>query len=358
MADPVKTRNVFLDTECFDAGGFNYSSKPFKILGSLATSGEVQVYVTEVTLREVKAHISEAVTEAVRLHKRFGREARILRNSKLKTATQVLLPPDRTTIEAELIAQFERYLKEAQSTVLHTDNMKAGPVLESYFQSKPPFGAGQKKSEFPDAFALAAVREWCSKNKQEIYVVSGDSDMQSACDENGPLYALQKLSDFLNLLASDDKALSSFLRAEIGKREQEIEKRIGEMFESELGFILEDQDGDVDEVSVSGVSLDEVEILQTEEDYADLQVEATIEFDAYLTYVDQDNSVWDSEDKRFMFTEYAHETVRRKESLPVDISVTFEGLDPDSFNIVQISFTDTKKPVLVNADEGDGWPYK
>jgi hypothetical protein len=358
MAAALKTRNVFLDTECFHGGGFNYSSKPFRILASLAAKDEVQVYVTDITVREVLAHITEAVVEVVRAHKRFTQEARILRNSKLKTSTQVLALPDADAVKAELVSQFETFLKETRAIVLPTGNLKAGPVFDAYFQSKPPFGVGKKKDEFPDAFSLAAVRKWCNENKEEIYVVSTDTDMRSACDEDGPLYSLLNVADFLNVLASDDEAMAAFLRGEIEKRKQETAHRVVELFEHDLGFILEDQDGDVVEVTVSDVSLGEIEILQTTDDHADLEIEATITFDAELSYVDQDNSIWDSEDKTFIFTEYAKETVERERSVQVEISVSFEGLDPDSFNIDDVSIANSKEPILVQSSASEGWPYK
>src|ERR1017187_1444818 len=61
MSATLETRNVFLDTECFYRGGFNYSSKPFRILTSLAAKDEVQVFVTDITVREVLAHVTEGV---------------------------------------------------------------------------------------------------------------------------------------------------------------------------------------------------------------------------------------------------------------------------------------------------------
>jgi hypothetical protein len=236
--------------------------------------------------------------------------------------------------------------------------MKAGPVFDAYFQLKPPFGVGKKKDEFPDAFSIATVREWCEENDEEIYIISTDGDLQSACGEDGPLYSLPKLADFLNVIASDNEVMATFLQSEIAQREQEIKKKIGEMFESEGGFILEDQDGDVVEVMVSDVTLSEVEILETTNEHADLEIEATIKFDAQLSYVDQDNSIWDSEDKTFIITEYAKETVKREESVRVEISVSFEGLDPDSFEIEAVSFADPIGSILVQSSVDEGWPYK
>jgi len=356
MSSNLETRNIFLDTECFDAGGFNYLSTPFRILTSLAAKGEVHVYLTDITVREVQAHIMEAVAGSVRAHKIFAREARILRNSKSGGSAQVLMRPDGDALKVELISQFQSFLKEAKATVLPTDKPPAGPVFDAYFQSKPPFGIGKKKDEFPDAFALAAVRNWCNENREEIYVISNDGDLQSACDEDGPLYSLPRLSDFLNVIASDDEAQASFLHREIEQRKQEIERVVARLFEHDLGFILEDQDGDVVDVTVSDVLLDEVEILETTSDHAALEIEATITFDAELSYVDQDNSIWDSEDETFIITEYAKETVEREQSVRAEVSVSFKGLDPDSFEIGNVSIANSKESILVQSSASEAWP--
>jgi hypothetical protein len=53
----LKTKNLFLDTEVFRAGGFNYRSTAFETLASLAISGTVHVFVTDLTIKEVQALI-------------------------------------------------------------------------------------------------------------------------------------------------------------------------------------------------------------------------------------------------------------------------------------------------------------
>ena len=37
-----------------------------------------------------------------------------------------------------------------------------GPVVEKYFATKPPFGTGNKKSEFPDAFVVNGLVEYAT----------------------------------------------------------------------------------------------------------------------------------------------------------------------------------------------------
>jgi hypothetical protein len=69
-------------------------------------------------------------------------------------------------------------------------------------------GHRKKKDEFPDGFVLTALEGWCEDRKQALYVVSSDGVMQSACDENGPLFHLKSIGEFvdLTLRAEEDEA--------------------------------------------------------------------------------------------------------------------------------------------------------
>ena len=118
--------------------------------------------------------------------------------------------------------------------------MKAGPVFAAYFGQKPPFGRGKKKSEFPDAFAVAALGAWCSKESSELYIVSGDADMRGACNENGPLHSMPRLVNFLDALASDlQEETTAFVRARIIQFKSEIIKLITKDF-PDRGFKITD----------------------------------------------------------------------------------------------------------------------
>ena len=77
--------------------------------------------------------------------------------------------------------------KEAKAEILLAMKVDAATVFQKYFQKKPPFGPGKKKEEFPDAFVLTSIEDWCSWKNQKIYVVSTDGDMQSGCGDNGHL---------------------------------------------------------------------------------------------------------------------------------------------------------------------------
>jgi hypothetical protein len=66
--EKLKTRNVFLDVKAFRSGGFNYRS--FRTLAELAVAGEVHVFTTDITAKEVKAFEQKAYTRQIEKSRR------------------------------------------------------------------------------------------------------------------------------------------------------------------------------------------------------------------------------------------------------------------------------------------------
>ena len=56
---------VFLDTAVFICANFDYKSARFKSLMTLASTGRIEVFLTELTLREIEANIRSRVDDAV-----------------------------------------------------------------------------------------------------------------------------------------------------------------------------------------------------------------------------------------------------------------------------------------------------
>jgi hypothetical protein len=354
--EELKTRNVFLDAEPFRSGGFNYRSTPFKTLIELAAAGEVRVFTTDITVREVTALIRENVQNAFRAQKAFNKQAYILRNCKSALAQDRFKPLDPKSVEKELVTQFEQFLKDVKAVILPTNKVSVNEVFDSYFSMRPPFGPGKKKDEFPDAFASAAVGAWCVKEKQEIYVISGDSDMRSVCGD-GVLHSIKKLTGFLDLVVSHSKHKKTvaFVKAQIPGIEKMVIDEIKNQFE-DLGFILHDQEGDVEDVTVLEVVMGDIDVLHATDKEATLETEAEVTFEADLSYGDEGTASYDSEDKTVFYHDHVNETVQRTKYISVELDVFYEVGDPDSFDVNDVSID--RDTILVRSSQDDGWPYK
>src|SRR5216684_1155888 len=147
----LKTKNVFIDTEAFDAANLNFESTAFKELVRLAQADFVKVLLTAVTETEVQAHITEKIHEAAQGIKRFRKEQRMLRN--VAACDSFFEDFDEKAAVEEVQKKFKKFLGDANVKVLSLENADAGAIFKDYFDMKPPFGEGKKKHEFPDAFA-------------------------------------------------------------------------------------------------------------------------------------------------------------------------------------------------------------
>ena len=198
-------RNIFLDTAVFVEANFNYSSKGFGDIASFGARGLIQVLLTDITVREIRAKLEEAVKCALP-----GVETKaILKNSTLPEIRKRRDPIAQEAVEKELLEelldQFAQFLKDANVKILQFEAEGILEVFDDYFDRQPPFGLGKNKAEFPDACALNALRKWCEAENNEVAVVTRDHGVAAACRTNDRFYHFQALAEYLDSIASDDE---------------------------------------------------------------------------------------------------------------------------------------------------------
>jgi len=325
---------ISLDTQVFEAASFNFKTATLVSLEQQVEKGTVRLVLTDITVLEVKARIEKTVLKQLEGLKKFKRNARVLRSSRL-SKVKAVLDLDEKTVIADLHQQFEEFIQRTKAEIIDTSALPAGPVLEKYFANKPPFGTGDKKSEFPDAFVVNGLVEWTKKNAEPLYVVSGDKPFQNACQPQKTLYEYEKLSTLLDRIIFAD-AVADFIRDQILKRIDDIKEDAKQEFEDRI-YNVDDEDGDA-EMTVQSLELEgQPEIIEVDDDSAIVEVHFRGEFDAYLSYDDSTTGVYDSETRSMMFMEHKHETLRKKEEFIIEVKVEFEVFDPDSFKIDETS---------------------
>jgi hypothetical protein len=339
MADDAISEHVFLDTEVFVHFGFQYASTPFKALSDLIAKGRLKLVITDVVIREVEARIEKAVHDATGAHKRFSKEeGRVLRGVTLEGIAAKVQKFDEAAVVKNLKENFYKFLEDHNAVTIETKQVSLDEVMDDYFATKPPFGTGDKKSEFPDAFTVKALVDWGDSESAEILVVSGDNGVRDACGTIDYLHPSQTMEGMLDDVADDDDKLAEFIRAEIGKHDEEIKKKVIGEFEDRYFFVI-DENGDA-EVSVQKAKLDEVEILEVGEKEATVQVRYHLEYEADVSYDDPDMMSYDSETGQTFSWGTKEDTVYRQAYALADVQVSFEGLDPDWFEIDDVTVTE------------------
>src|SRR2546427_3455110 len=164
---------IFRETQVFEQAAFNYQTKTFEALGTHVHSGDLQLVITDITVREVHAHIANAVANELARHREFRRHARVLKQAKGSGIESALAEQDRSAIIEQLQKAFDGYLSDNDAEIIDTSTVLAGPVLVKYFTQAAPFGSGDKRREFPDAFVIEALAGWAKKYRGGVFVVSG-----------------------------------------------------------------------------------------------------------------------------------------------------------------------------------------
>ena len=351
---------VFLDTEVFIHGNFNYKSPRFKSLMHMASFGMIQVFLTELTRREIETNIRKFVKDAVAAMKPAKpNKVKVLKNSDLPHVKALFNKLDAATIQKELIGQFKKFLEAAKVTVLEVPPAVLPPVLDAYFEKQPPFGPGKNKCEFPDALVLETLREWCAQNKLDLAVVSPDEGIKATCDGDDVLHPFDNITKYLNAFfdTEEAKALPSLVRDMIPAAHGLIIEKAKEAFPY-LGAILVDEDGEVGEIALTDVEFGEepedLEIISLAPDKAEVELAVSMTFLAELQFMKPGTGVWDSEDKVLMFQKEVKGKAPQELEGTIGVEVAFEHLNPQLFEVRRVWF-EGNQDIEVNADYERNW---
>lgn len=193
---------VSVDTSVFDRFKCNLDFTTLNKLDQFK-GGSIKVLLSEVVTEEVKRHITRDAKETQRVLKKaikeHGRRWKQDFDDAIVSSTFNLGGSPDTTAETQLSAYMSRVGAVIVSASISPTLAKE--ILRRYFGTEAPFEENeQKKSEFPDGFALISLEEMAKSAQKIIVCVSADKGWQA--------YAAQ--SDWLVCVADLDVALSYF----------------------------------------------------------------------------------------------------------------------------------------------------
>jgi hypothetical protein len=171
-----------IDTNIFRETGYALDRGLPAQLGQFAQS-PVQVVISEIVHREMKRHLAELIGKA-----RAALEKGLKEVQQEMLASEVAASRARKAIitsetDQEIAERrLEQFYEGCGAIVLPADTVSSREVLERYFSQHPPFAAaGDKKQEFPDAFALMSVEKWAEEQNFKVLVVSHDKGWGEFC---------------------------------------------------------------------------------------------------------------------------------------------------------------------------------
>ncbi len=356
----VESRHVFLDTEVFRSCAHDLSAKPMQILGRYVEDGVFVLHTTDVTLREARRQIGEAerelANEVDKVARRVERWNRRYRHARDRFPVPESIEPSEG---GAAYRQFARIVRHDWNAHVHAAaDLRAGPVLDRYFERRAPFDDRGSK-EFPDAFALLALEGWCVGAQERVYVVSKDKAVGRAAEASEHLIAVCDLDRLFALVASAEGhriadavrgaldgpshrgALQEALACAIGM--------VGGVYRGDRYF-----DGDVLAMEVEDVeAVADVRIMRVDEERVACVADARLAISAEIDHTDLSEAWWDSEDQR-----YYGAASRVAEVRDVVAAKVFVELERDGEELTFGSAGFLSQDLVVSDDIDDEWPYK
>ncbi len=269
---------IFIDTSVFDEQNYNFASSSLSSFISAITGKSFVLLLPDPIQREVNRHIKERSNGAIKALEDARRKAPFL--SKWK-AWPLGSKEDRPMLSRELhnIAkkEWEGFLELFNVKKLSYDGINLQEIMNWYDKVRAPFGEGKKRKEFPDAFAIAAILEFAKTNNTSIAVISKDKGIKKACE------AYTKFLYFKSLPAFTEAILSGEEKLKIAKKllksaKKDICDAISNSFYNLKFYLVSDMHGEIGEVEVNNVQLEDLSVIGLGE------FECTVAFEAYIDF--------------------------------------------------------------------------
>jgi len=330
---------VMIDTSIYhknqcDFIGITKSIIP--MLLRLLEANNITLLTHPVLESEIKKHIceSELVSRIGNLQaslKKYNKQLQMI-----DVSTEDLIRRlDEINMEKSLIDKFDFFYKRAISVPY----VSAQEVFYDYFNSAPPFSVtGNKKSEFPDAFILKGITEYCKNNANStVLVISNDTDWKRALENNKQIVQVDSLEVAMLRLWTQLDNKSDLYKMLISKTESDIYAEISEASLNEafcINNIDDAEELDIEDVSVVDIN-DMIVPLEVTQNSVLLQITANLSADGCVEFFDANRSVWDSDDHCYYFCAYTR--LKFQNALAeVDCEVKIDFADDGSLSQVKL----------------------
>lgn len=343
--------SVFLDTNIFIGCRYDLNKEGllFK-LKNLVDDNKVKIYISNVVLREAERHIKIDITDAINELKKARNNISkrisptIVEGTTLRTIFEK--PYANEIIETSLI-KFRKFLEDLNVVYLDNKGIDIDKILEDYFNSNAPFENKEaKKHEFPDAFIIAKLKKEFHKDNP-VWVISSDEGFKKAlCDEDG-FKCKSSINSFLDMINKQDKMYDTIIQYITDKG---VYKEICDNIKEKI----EDNDVDVDgldcdrkgycegyeysDTYIHSVSIEKFNLVSVDEirdDIIYLTILCKAKIEVSCLYNDYDNSIWDSEEKEFMYLQQGE--VDEEHEPEFECSLSLEVND-DELSLIDISY--------------------
>lgn len=352
----VATKHVFIDTQVFDQHHNDFTSPLFKKLHELTRSREVKLILTDVTVSEIQKHINKSAHAALKQLSNINKVERVVREMLPEGGAYKYASISEEQIRKRLHEEFQQFLKETTAEIVTVNNICPLDVFDRYFNSKPPFDGNGKKSEFPDAFAAAALRQYCNNPAVgSMFIVSDDGDWRRICGDTPEFTHVKSLSALLELFVPQTPTIDfqAIKQAVQSNRDVVVAFLTKSIEDADIYFYPDDSviDGEIEDVAVLEIQLEDANVISAKDGDADVAVTCHLTVSMNVTGDDPD-SMWHDDDDGEMHSAWkVSGNIVREYTIEGTVAVAYDANDLRKVTVGNATFRSEGIEVVVEEGE-------
>jgi len=327
-ASALVTHHVFLDTQVYRSQGHNPDSPLLLALRDQIAADRLVLHITDITLAEIERQLGDVVGDAAAAMKDARRQFAIWKKRLPKSVTGDLPDFDHAAVAEAAFKQFRKRAQADWRVVDHNATAVAAlDIFQDYFRRVPPFESAGSK-EFPDAFVVRALENWCKNNEARMYVIGADKAMAAAVDKSAVLLHIQSLPELLQSLAATEtpdivgKAKNRLRKVIVWDAlEKEIEGRIDELIPIYVGTDLADGEVSGHELNGKMEIADFVVLAASDQDICVI-LKVRVPLKITIDYEDRSSASYDKEDDMYFGAESAETDIEEEPIIRVFAKLT------------------------------------
>ncbi len=324
----LETRKVFIDTQSFVKSGLHFDGPAFKSFRKYCEVNELFHISTTVVEREVESKIQASVKEALSSIQTFRRKARLLASlddEKIKGLFEEIEEEDIYKKSSDV---FEEFMAGCSTEIVEADTIDAEYLLSMYFEKKPPFGDGKKKSEFPDAISLLSLKSHLGDD-EKIYVISDDGDLKAYCERNPQFISVDTLDKLLDIYTTHTNVRHEQVKQYFVTNEAAIKTKITDFLQDcDVYNSSTWEDAEVDDgLTVTHLGAIDPSVLYIDDEESQITFDIDVEFEVTVTGPDFNNGIYDREEGRMFTFDSTSRTSTISTTYTVEVFLHYEFVD-------------------------------
>lgn len=331
---PIK---VFLDTNVFISNGYNFTKGSLLYISNYIEQDLLELYIDSVVKNEVLNNIKKDSDEVYSEYKGAKKRSRrqISSLSDNDEFSGLFNFPTNEIISQCITKNFLDYIEQYNFTEIEPQ-INIVELLQDYFNQNAPFNGAGKKEEFPDAIIIQTILQYCRDNDCQMIVISNDNHFTVALGENDSVILYEDVRAFLTELNTYiHKTITDLLNDwNLDKSEEKrIKDYICDLLYDSSNIVVEGAEGEDVEVEYINsllLKLESIDYIEQTEARISISVEA--DFDIMYSLFNADESVYDPEDKVYIFEQFDVFYEQHKTTFTISADVTVY-IDNDSFEI-------------------------